>query len=152
MWKNHFTLTYFFTWLDSVAVLMLNWQQIFFKNGPTPASFSIFSVFSNKQYNFYNNSMWKMSCPSSIQRRDSNPRPLEHKMSPITTRPGLPSDVPNLQELLLCLETFTETFAYCCSNNSKDVKNRIETMTATTTDERCRRHLPTKQVSRILFH
>ena len=32
--------------------------------------------------------MWKR--PSSIRRRDSNPRPLEHESSPITTRPGLP--------------------------------------------------------------
>ena len=28
--------------------------------------------------------------PTSIGRRDSNPRPLEHESSPITTRPGLP--------------------------------------------------------------
>ena len=31
----------------------------FLKNGPTQASFRLFSVFSNKQYNFYNKSMWK---------------------------------------------------------------------------------------------
>ena len=30
-----------------------------------------------------------MSCPSSIRRRDSNPRPLERESTPITTRPGL---------------------------------------------------------------
>ena len=30
-----------------------------FFNAPTPASFCLFSVFSNKQYNFYNKSMWK---------------------------------------------------------------------------------------------
>ena len=34
-----------------------------------------------------------MSCPSSIRRRDSNPRPLERESTPITTRPVLP---PNL--------------------------------------------------------
>ena len=28
--------------------------------------------------------------PTSKGRRDSNPRPLEHESSPITTRPGLP--------------------------------------------------------------
>ena len=33
-----------------------------------------------------------MSSPSSIWCRDSNARPLEHETSPITTRPGLPSD------------------------------------------------------------
>ena len=31
-----------------------------------------------------------MSCPSSIRRRDSNPRPLDREPPPITTRPGLP--------------------------------------------------------------
>ena len=30
-----------------------------------------------------------MSCPSSIKHQDSNPRPLEHESSPITTRPVL---------------------------------------------------------------
>ena len=30
-------------------------------------------------------------CPSSIWRRDSNPRPFEHESSPTTTRPGLTS-------------------------------------------------------------
>ena len=29
-----------------------------------------------------------MSCPSSIRRRDSNPRPLERESTPITTRVG----------------------------------------------------------------
>ena len=45
--------------------------------------FHLFLVFSNKQYK----SMEK--CPSSIRRRDLNPRPLEHERSPITTRPVL---------------------------------------------------------------
>ena len=31
-----------------------------------------------------------MSCPSSIRRRDSNPRPLQRESPPITTRPELP--------------------------------------------------------------
>ena len=31
-----------------------------------------------------------MSCPSSILRRDSNPRPFIREPPPITTRPGLP--------------------------------------------------------------
>ena len=63
---------------------------LYFKNGPAPASFCLFSVISNKhQYNFYNKSMWKNVNPSSIWRWDSNPRPFEHKSSPITTRPWL---------------------------------------------------------------
>ena len=40
---------------------------------------------------FTTNHCEKMSIPSSIQCRDSNPRPLDHESSPITTRPGLPS-------------------------------------------------------------
>ena len=31
----------------------------------------------------------KMLCPFSIWCKDSNPRPLEHESSPVTTRPGL---------------------------------------------------------------
>ena len=31
--------------------------------------------------------MWKMLCPTSLWYRDSNPRPLEHKSPPKTTRP-----------------------------------------------------------------
>ena len=38
-------------------------------------------------------------CPSSIRRRDSNPRPFKHELSPITTRPGLPP--------LLCFKCIT---------------------------------------------
>ena len=64
-------------------------ELIFLKNGPIPVSFCIFSVFSNKQYIFYNKSMLKKSCPSSIQYQDLNPRPSEHETPPITTRPGL---------------------------------------------------------------
>ena len=55
--------------------------------------FRLFSVFSNKQYNFYNKSMWKMPCSSSIRRWDLNPWPLECESPPITTRPGLPPSI-----------------------------------------------------------
>ena len=41
------------------------------------------TIFTTYQYE-------KMSCPSSIQHRDSNQRPSEHEPPPITTRPGLP--------------------------------------------------------------
>ena len=58
--------------------------------GQTRPLFRLFLVFSNKQYIFYTKSMLKMSCPSSIRRWDSNPRPLERESPPITTRPGLP--------------------------------------------------------------
>ena len=39
---------------------------------------------------FTTNKCVKMSCPSSIQSWNSNPRPLGHEPPPITTRPGLP--------------------------------------------------------------
>ena len=68
-----------------------NWQLIFFlKIGPTPASFLfLFSVFFKQTLQFLQQINVK-KCPSSIRRRDSNPRPFEHESSPITTRPGLP--------------------------------------------------------------
>ena len=39
--------------------------QKFFKMGPPQPLFRLFWIFSSKQYNFSNKSMWKMSCPSS---------------------------------------------------------------------------------------
>ena len=51
--------------------------------------FRLFLVFSNQQFCFKQINVKK--CPSTIRRRDSNPRPFEHELSsPITTRPGLP--------------------------------------------------------------
>ena len=50
-----------------------------------------FRSFPTNNTIFTTNQCEKMSkCPSSIRRRDSNPRPYEHELSPITTRPGLP--------------------------------------------------------------
>ena len=49
---------------------------IFFKNGQPRPLFCLFSVFSK------NNTLFTTS---SIRCRDSNPRPLEHELSPITT-------------------------------------------------------------------
>ena len=50
--------------------------------------FRLFSVFSNKHYNFYN----KSKCPSSMLHQDSNPQTFKHELSPITTSSGhLPS-------------------------------------------------------------
>ena len=43
--------------------LPLIFSKVFLKNGPTPASFCLFSAFSNNQYNFYNKSMWKNVYP-----------------------------------------------------------------------------------------
>ena len=50
--------------------------------------FRLFSVFSKNIIQFLQINVKK--CPSSKQRWDSNQRPFEHELSPITTRPGLP--------------------------------------------------------------
>ena len=73
--------------LLEMSVLGVVWNLTFL-NGPTPAFFRLFSVFSNKQYNFTTNQFEK--CQSSIWCWDSNTWPFEHEPSPITTRPGLP--------------------------------------------------------------
>ena len=62
----------------------------FLKNGPTPASFSFIFRLFKQTIQSYNKSMWKMPCPPSIWRRDSNPWRSECESPPITTRPGLP--------------------------------------------------------------
>ena len=65
------------------ALNVLSLNNIFLKNGPTPAS-------SNTHYKFYNKWVFeKMSCPFSKWCRDSNSRTQEHETPPITTRPGL---------------------------------------------------------------
>ena len=59
------------------------------RNGSTPASFSF--ILSHLQANnaiFTTNKCEK--CPFSLWRWESNPQPLEHKSSHITTSPGLP--------------------------------------------------------------
>ena len=50
-------------------------------------------------------------CPSNMGRRDSNPRPLKHELSPITTRPGL------LPYLSICL---SNRFAIISTISSKN--------------------------------
>ena len=65
--------------------------MFFFKNGPSPASISfIFELFQTNNTIFTTIQCEQMSCPSSIRRRKSNPRPLECESPPMTTRPGLP--------------------------------------------------------------
>ena len=76
-------------------------------------SFSfIFSLFQTNNTILTTNQCEK--CPSSIQCKDSNPQPLKHELSPITTRPGLlhfgtslPCIIPN--KLLSIISS------YCCS-------------------------------------
>ena len=72
---------------------------LFFKNGPTPASFSfIFGLFKQTSLQFLQQ-IYVKKCPSSIQYQKSNPWPSERESLPITTRPGLPP-VCNLTESL----------------------------------------------------
>ena len=58
-----------------------------FLNWPTPSSFSFIFDLLKQTIQFLQQTKLKMSCPSC--RRDLNPQPLKHELSPITTRPGL---------------------------------------------------------------
>ena len=60
-------------------------MNIFFKWAILGLFYRLFSVFSSKHYNWYNNKFEK--CPSSIGYRDSNPQSLDRGSPPITTRP-----------------------------------------------------------------
>ena len=53
-------------------------------------------------------------CPSSIQCQDSNPQPLKHELSPITTRPGLPPNIFN--SLMYRTHNLCKTRHLHCSN------------------------------------
>ena len=72
---------------NKYAKQMFSHKLLFFKNGPTPASFSFIFVFPNKHYNSYNKKCEK--CPSIILRWDSNSQHSDNKSPPLTTRPGL---------------------------------------------------------------
>ena len=73
---------------NMVVIYMI--EQYLFLNGPTPAPFSfIFGLF--KQTSIQLQQINVKKCPTSLRHRDSNPQPFKHELSPITTRPGLPS-------------------------------------------------------------
>ena len=87
---------YFCDW-RLVEIMMHAFDHIFKKkNEPTRALFRLFLVFSNKQYNVYNKSMWKnvQMYIQNTQHRGSNPTPFEHESSPITTRPYFYLQIP----------------------------------------------------------
>ena len=65
-------------------------ETSFFKWANPGLFFIYFRSFQTNTIIFTANQRGKMSCPSSIQSLDSNPQPLKHESSPITTRPGLP--------------------------------------------------------------
>ena len=92
----------------------LSSSLIFLKNGPTWASFLFIFGFFKQAIKSLQQINAKKVCPYSKQHQDSNPHPLEHEPSPITTRPGHP---PHF--LLYCF----------LSNrvNSKNIDDRIWT-------------------------
>ena len=65
--------------------------SFFLKNGPTPASFHVFSSFQTNITILTTNKCEK--CPSSIRRWDSNSQPSYSKSPLLTTRPGLPLSI-----------------------------------------------------------
>ena len=78
--------------------------QSFFKYGPSPASFSLFSTFQLNITIFTTNKCEK--CPSSIWHWDLNPWPLEHESPPITTWPGIPPYICHLSIFVFILFFF----------------------------------------------
>ena len=74
--------------IGTLLSFSIKWLSIFFiiKNWPTSrASFVYISLFKQTIQIFDN--QCEKSFPSSIWCREPNPRPLEHKSSPMTTRP-----------------------------------------------------------------
>ena len=67
---------------------------LFSKKWANPGLFFIYfqSFQTNINTIFTINQCEKMSMASSIWYRDSNPQPLNHESTPITTRPGLPPE------------------------------------------------------------
>ena len=84
---------YFYVWAIAKALSFLKKWAIL----------SLFFVFSNKHYNFYNN--FCENYPSSILCWDSNPQPSDCKSYPLTTRP-----VANLINILRSLITTLELY------------------------------------------
>ena len=88
-----------------------------------------------------------MSCPSSIQRHDSYPRPSESESHPITTRPGLS---PLIQWRLFFKMKWIKTSNICSflmmgkSNRVSSVKNA--------SNQKCQSHGHTKKYTLKLKH
>ena len=70
--------------------------------------------FPNKQYNFLTNKCEK--CPSGFRCWDTNPQPLVHESSPVTTRLGFPPNVILLNyPLYLCSCKLQVVFSPFCT-------------------------------------
>ena len=77
--------------LNLIAIFIRELNSFFVKNGPTQASFLFIFGLLKRTIQFFTTNQCE-KCPSSIRRRNSNPRPFEHESSPITTIPGLLSN------------------------------------------------------------
>ena len=64
---------------------------LFHKKWSNPGLFFVFILGLFKQTIQFLKQITVKNGPSSILRRDSNPQPLNHESSPITTIPGLPA-------------------------------------------------------------
>ena len=92
-WNVHQSIFQSFTYLCSYFFKLAN-----------PGLFFVYfrSLQTNINTIFTTNQCEQTSCQSSIQCWDSNPQPLKHESSPITTRAGLPPPVPSfLRDKLL---------------------------------------------------
>ena len=96
----------------------------FFKKWANPGLFFVyFRSFSNK-HNTILQQINVKKCSSSIQRKDSNPQPLERESPPITTRPGLPHfDEKNPYPILPLAALFL--FPFWFPNKRKRKTNRL---------------------------
>ena len=82
------------SWLQLERILkssVFDYRYPFFKKWASPGLFFVYfrSFQSNIITIFTTDQCEKMSCPSSIWRRDSNQQPSEREPPPITTRPWL---------------------------------------------------------------
>ena len=92
--------------------LSLDYLLVFYKKMGQPRPlFRLCTVFSNKQYNFRNKSIWK-NVQKSIQcmAPGFESTTLEHELSTITTRPGAPPTTYLLFPPTNCKQTFAKTF------------------------------------------
>ena len=99
------------TWASQEAGFSDLSDRFLLKKGHPRPLFRLFLGFF-KQTTIITNNQW-YRYPSSIRRRDSNPRPLEHESSSITTIPGLP---PSIRFFILPKSarlTFKFLFTYC---------------------------------------
>ena len=69
-----------------IHMAFTRWLKIFESQLPSKNE----SVLKVLHITIFTTKMYVKKCSSSSRCQDLNPRPLEHKSPPITTRPGLP--------------------------------------------------------------